>query len=263
MIHPLLLTEIFRFKYPRKIVYSYHRESRNYHSRIDLFFVSKIVQNNTQQIYYAPLGLSDHDCLIIKLEIPTPRENFFRRWICKPKVIKRKTFQEKFQSVWNVFIKLDDFDSTHWWIDFKTSLIFLLQEEEKQLNSEIRFELRQSQKEYRILAIDPTDEDLIQMDIIRKDIRILLEEKINNVLPGAQEQNVKQLSNLAKARIAHSKANQSKIYFLGDPVKGRVKTNADMINTAMEFYQELYEIKTIDITCWDELFTDIPSVIGE
>lgn len=89
----------------------------------------------------------------------------------------------------------------------------------------MRYELRQLQNEYRILANDPVDIHLIQIDII------------SNVLPGAQEQNVKQVSNLAKARVAHSKANQSKIDFLDDPVKGRVKTNTDMINTAMNYLQ--------------------------
>ncbi|CAF0951904.1 unnamed protein product, partial [Rotaria sordida] len=69
-------------------------------------------------------------------------------------------------------------------------------EEEKQMNHEIRHELYQLQLEYRIRANDPTDEDLMQMDIIHKDIRILLEKKINNTLPNAREQNVKQLSNL-------------------------------------------------------------------
>jgi len=260
MINPLCLGELFRVKHPRMVTYSYHDTSRNYHSRIDLYFGSRIIQKNTKEIYYAPVGLSDHDCLVIKLNIPTSNEEVFRRWISNPKVIKRKSFQEKFQSMWNVFLQLDNFNSTHWWKDFKTSLTFLLQEEEKQINHEMRYQLSQLQAEYRSRANDPTDDDLLQMDIIRKDIRMLLEEKINNVLPNAQEQNIKQLSYLAKSRFVHSKANQSKINFLDDPTKGQVNTNSDMINTATRFYQELYSSKPIDVMCWNEIFNDIPTL---
>ncbi|CAF4019582.1 unnamed protein product [Rotaria sordida] len=64
----------------------------------------------------------------------------------------------------------------------------------------------------------------------------------------------------AKARLVYSKANQSRIDVLDDPIKGQVKTNADMIDTAVKFYQDLYDIKTIDTSIWNELFTDLPSL---
>ena len=108
---------------------------------------------------------------------------------------------------------------------------------------------------------NPTDDNLIQMDIIRKDIGRLLEEKAKNILPERQELNIKGLSNLAKSRITYSKINQSKIPFLQHPLKGRVDTSSDMVDAAWLFYKELYDIKPIDTSCWDELFTDIPVTV--
>ncbi|CAF3957632.1 unnamed protein product, partial [Rotaria magnacalcarata] len=260
MINPLLLDEIFRSKHPRKITYSYHNDSRTIHSRIDLFFGSKIIKQNTTEIYYLPVGLSDHDSIVLKLNIPSNNDKEFHRWICNPTMITRNTFMEQFKLIWNVFLKTADFDSTEWWNDFKTSLIFLLQEEERHYNDECRYELRQLQCEYRFRATNPTENDMIQLDIIRKEIYGILEKKISNNVLGQQEQDVTSLSILAKARIAHAKSNKSRIIFLDHPVKGRVDSNIDMIETATNFYEQLYDTKPIDISCWNELFDDIPSL---
>ncbi|CAF5151365.1 unnamed protein product, partial [Rotaria magnacalcarata] len=186
MINQLLLDEIFRSKHPRKITYSYHNDSRTIHSRIDLFFGSKIIKQNTTEIYYLPVGLSDHDSIVLKLNIPSNNDKEFHRWICNPMMITRNTFTEQFQLIWNAFLKTADFDSTEWWNDFKTSLIFLLQEEERHYNDECRYELRQLQCEYRFRATNPTENDMIQLDIIRKEIYGILEKKISNNVLGQQ-----------------------------------------------------------------------------
>ena len=113
VINPLALIEIFRRKHPRKIIYSFHAGSGNYHSRIDLFFASKIVYKNTHEIFYTPVGLSDNDALIMTVNLPLSNINkVYRRWICNPNVLKRKTFVEKFQQVWNIIINTADFNST-------------------------------------------------------------------------------------------------------------------------------------------------------
>ncbi|CAF4546661.1 unnamed protein product, partial [Rotaria sp. Silwood2] len=113
----------------------------------------------------------------------------------------------------------------------------------------------------RFRATNPTENNMIQLDIIRKDIHRILEEKISNNILGQQEQDAKSLSIFARARIAHTKSNQSRITFLEHPLKGRVESSIDMIETATNFYEELYDIKTIDRTCWNELFADIPPLI--
>ena len=126
MVHPLLLTEIFRFKHPRRTVYSFHIESTDTHSRIDLFFGSQMVRENTQKIFYSPVRISDHDCLTIQFKIPTFKGKGHRRWICNARVIQRSTFMEKFSKMWNIFVKTADFNTTIWWSDFKASLTILL-----------------------------------------------------------------------------------------------------------------------------------------
>ncbi|CAF3298203.1 unnamed protein product [Rotaria socialis] len=245
MINPLLLDEIFRSKHPLELIY---------------FSDLKLSKKNTTEIYYLPVGLSDHDSIVLKLNIPSNNDKEFHRWICNSMMITRNTFTEQFQLIWNVFLKTADFDSTEWWNDFKTSLIFLLQEEERYYNDECRYELRQLQCEYRFRATNPTENDMIQLDIIRKEIYKILEEKISNNVLDQQEQDVTSLSILAKARIAHAKSNKSRIIFLDHPVKGRVDSNIDMIETATNFYEQLYDTKPIDRSCWNELFDDIPSL---
>ena len=71
-----------------------------------------------------------------------------------------------------------------------------------------------------------------------------------------QELNVKSLSNIAKTRFTYAKTNQNRITYLVDPMKGRVDTVEEMIEVATIFYQDLYGIKPIDRSIWNELFTD-------
>jgi exonuclease III len=189
VINPLLLTEIFRRKQPRKIIYSYHASAGNYHSRLDLVFGSDIIYKNTHEIGYVPVGLSDHDALILSIKIPPFNDkNIYRRWICNPNIIKRKSFLEKFHRVWNIIIKTADFNTTIWWKDFKTSLIMILQQEEKDLNQETRRELDELSKEYRFRATNPSNDDFAQLEIIRKKLHDALTKKFINAIPSQDAQ---------------------------------------------------------------------------
>ncbi|CAF4232324.1 unnamed protein product, partial [Rotaria sp. Silwood2] len=261
VINPLLLTEIFRRKHPRKIVYSYHASAGNFHSRIDLVFGSDIIYKNTHDIGYVPVGLSDHDALILSIKIPSfTDKNMHRRWICNPNVIKRKSFLEKFYRVWNIIINTADLNTTEWWNDFKTSLIMKIQQEEKELNRETRRELDGLSKEYRFRAINPSDDDLVQLEIIKQKLHDALTEKFVNSIPSQDDRDVKCLSNLAKVRLAHGKANQSRIAYLIYPSNGRVETDNEMMEICCNFYQDLYNVKPIDTSYWSELFRDITTL---
>ncbi|CAF4698087.1 unnamed protein product, partial [Rotaria sp. Silwood2] len=114
------------------------------------------------------------------------------------------------------------------------------------------------QNEYRSRATNPNADDLIQLEIIRKGIRSLLEEKINSNLPCNQEHNIKSLGILAKAHFTYYKFNQNKIQFLDHPTKGRVDTDLEMLEITTDFYKDLYDVKTVDTTIWNELFTGLP-----
>ncbi|CAF3766522.1 unnamed protein product [Rotaria sp. Silwood1] len=261
VINPLLLTEIFRRKQPRKIIYSYHASAGNYHSRIDLVFGSDIIYKNTHDIGYVPVGISDHDALVLSIKIPPSTDkNMHRRWICNPNVIKRKSFLEKFHRVWNIIINTADLNTTEWWNDFKTSLIMIIQQEEKELNRETRRELDELSKEYRFRATNPSNDDLAQLEIIRQKLHDALTEKFVNSIPRQDDRDFKCLSNLAKARLAHAKANQSRIYYLTHPSKGRVETDDGMMEICCNFYQDLYNVKPIDTFYWSELFGDIATL---
>ncbi|CAF3744353.1 unnamed protein product, partial [Rotaria socialis] len=261
VINPLLLTEIFRRKQPRKIIYSYHASAGNYHSRIDLVFGSDIIYKNTHDIGYVPVGISDHDALVLSINIPPLTDkNMHRRWICNPNVIKRKSFLEKFHEIWNIIINTADLNTTEWWNDFKTSLIMIIQQEEKELNRETRRELDELSKEYRFRATNPSNDDLAQLEIIKKKIHDALTEKFINSIPSQDDRDFKCLSNLAKARFAHGKANQSRIAYLIHPSKGRVETDNEMMEICCNFYQDLYNVKPIDTSYWSELFEDITTL---
>ena len=93
-----------------------------------------------------------------------------------------------------------------------------------------------------------------------KKIHDRLAERLVNVIPGPDEHDLKSLSNLAKARVAHDKANQSRINFLIHLSKGRVETENEMIDVATNFYQELYDVKPIDTSYWKDLFADITTL---
>ena len=260
VVHPLILTELFRSKYPRKITFSFHSEARDSHSRIDLFFSSEIVRKCTQDIYYSSAGLSDHDSLVLQINVPPRTGETSSRWICNPLVISRPSFMEKFLMIWDVFVKTNDFNTPVWWGDFKTSLTLLLQDEQTQMNKEKRYDLHRLQNEYRFRSHDTSEENLNRLESIRREIHRLLEEKIRINLSKHQEQNTKALSNLAKTRFDCSRSNQNRIPFLDHPSKGRVTDDNDILEVASNFYKELYDVKPIDTSCWNELFGDIPTL---
>ncbi|CAF3328262.1 unnamed protein product [Rotaria socialis] len=52
----------------------------------------------------------------------------------------------------------------------------------------------------------------------------------------------------------------SELPFLIIPVKGGVDSNIDTIEAATNFYEQLYDIKPIERSCWDKLFDDISSI---
>ncbi|CAF4179305.1 unnamed protein product [Rotaria sp. Silwood2] len=100
----------------------------------------------------------------------------------------------------------------------------------------------------RSRATNPNTDYLIQLEIIRKDIRSLLEEKININLPCHQEHNIQSLGILAKAHFTYSKCNQNRIQFLERPTKGRVETDLEILEIATDFCNDLYDVKTADTT---------------
>ena len=108
------------------------------HTRIDLFFGSKIVYGHPEQVYYSPVGISDHDAIMMNLKIPSVERNMLNRWITNSVVLARSGFMHRFKEIWNVFMQVADFGSAVWWCDFKMSLTFLLQEERKLFNNEKR-----------------------------------------------------------------------------------------------------------------------------
>ncbi|CAF1666942.1 unnamed protein product, partial [Rotaria sordida] len=245
VINPLLLTEIFRRKQSRKMIYSYHASAGNYHSRIDLVFGSDIIYKNTHDIGYVPVGISDHDALVLSIKIPP---------------LTDKNMHQKFHRVWNIIINTADLNTTEWWKDFKTSLIMIIQQEEKELNRETRRELDGLSKEYRFRATNPSNDDLAQLEIIRQKLHDALTGKFVNSIPSQDDRDFKCLSNLAKVRLAHGKANQSRIAYLTHPSKGRVETDNGMMEICCNFYQDLYNVKPIDTYYWSELFEDITTL---
>ncbi|CAF4457223.1 unnamed protein product, partial [Rotaria magnacalcarata] len=64
----------------------------------------------------------------------------------------------------------------------------------------------------------------------------------------------------AKARLAHGKANQSRIAYLIHPSTGRVEVDNEMMEICCNFYQALYNVKPIDTSYWSELFEDITTL---
>jgi hypothetical protein len=167
---------------------------------------------------------------------------------------------EKFHRVWNIIIKTADFNTTIWWKDFKTSLIMILQQEEKDLNQETRRELDELSKEYRFRATNQSNDDFAQLEIIRKKLHDALTKKFINAIPSQDDRDTKCLSNLAKARFAHEKANQSRIAYLTHPTKGRVETDTEMMEVCSSFYQDLYNVKPIDTSYWSEIFVNITTL---
>lgn len=262
---PLHLTELFRYKHPKKIIYSHHTAHNNNHSRIDLFFGTDSIKRSVKMIDYTPIGISDHDGLSMRLEIPSPPATAmtpknYQRWICNPAVVKRESFMPRFRKIWDVISPSIDFNSFDGWMDFKSSLILLLQDEQKQLVKETRKDLRELQQQYRKLATNPSPDNLKEMEDVRARMKKILEEKLDANTHVAGERDLKSLGSLAKSSLANAQANRSKIKFLDHPTKGRVEAVEDLIEVATDFYQNLYKKQVVDRNQWDTLFQGLPQL---
>jgi hypothetical protein len=169
---PLHLTELFRYKHPKEKIYSYHNIHTNMHSRIDMFFGTDQIKRNIKKIYYTPIGVSDHDGLAIQIEMLSPTKNNtntvnFNRWICNPSVMNRDSFMPRFRKIWNIISRSADFSGLDWWSDLKSSIILLLQDEQKEMIKENRQEMRNLQNLYRYYSKNPNQNDLIELEKIR------------------------------------------------------------------------------------------------
>lgn len=257
-IRPLCLTELFRFRHPRKIVYSYHSDQQNIHSRIDFFFGTEFVKKNTQQVEYVPLAISDHDALTITLSTPTATAVEYRRWICNPLVARRTTFLPRFRKIWDVLHQTADFDSLEWWTDLKVSLTLLLQDEQGQMVREGRKEVRELQRQYRKLSVNPSQEHLERLISLRTELRRLLEEKVATNTRWQQERSPGALNTLARTALFNRQAQRATIPFLDHPTRGRITTDHGMLEIATAFYRELYQRKPCDESAWQEIFDGTP-----
>lgn len=259
-LQPLSLIELYRSKHPRSIAYSFHNESRNIHSRIDFFFGTKMIRKNILYIAYTPVGISDHDGISLRLSSPPTTATEYRRWICNGEVTKRPSFLPRFQKIWNVFKKSSDFNDIAWWLDLKTSLILLLQDEQKRMIAESRNDIKRLQERYRILATNTSTNNFMEMEEIRDSIREVLVKKVIANNHGYRERSTQELGEIARSRLSSTRANQSVIHFLNHPLKGRVDEVDDMLEVATSFYQDLYQEKQINTSSWNELFADLPKL---
>lgn len=260
VITPLSLTEMFRFKHPKTITFSFHNDQLNIHSRIDLFLGTDLVKKNTLRVGYIPLAISDHDAITTTMSIPTSAECEFRRWTCNPQVIKRATFMPRFRRIWEVICGTADFDTLDWWADFKVSLVLLLQDEQRQMSLEQRRELRELQKDYRKCSINPSPEQLERLGAIRAEICRILEAKVSANTHWQKERNIDSLNALARSAISNLQSKRSTIPFLDHPTRGRVTTVPEMLNIASAFYQDLYGQEQVDESSWQNLFCGLPKL---
>lgn len=127
-------------------------------------------------MYYTRIGVSDHDGLAIKIKIPSPTT--FNRWICNPAAVKRISFLTRFQKIWDVISYSTDSDSLHWWLDLKSSIILLLQDGEKEILQENGQEMGNLQQRYRFYSRNPNQDDMVQIEMIRSEMKKLSEKKL-------------------------------------------------------------------------------------
>ncbi|CAF4132314.1 unnamed protein product, partial [Adineta steineri] len=71
-----------------------------------------------------------------------------------------------------------------------------------------------------------------------------LTEKFVNAIPSQDDRHIKCHRNLIKARLVHGKANQSRIAYLIDPTKDRVKTDNEMMENCGNCYHFIKMVNT-------------------
>ena len=179
--------------------------------------------------------LSEHDANSLILTFPISSSMEYYRWICNIEVLKCPTFYIRFQEVWKIFRQSSDFNNFQWWFDLKTCFTLLLQDEQRRLVKQIHSELKILQDPYRILAIDPSNDDLAEMIKIRSSIHKLFVEKSTANNHGYRERNVQDLGEIARLSLSSTQANLSLIHFLNHPLKGRVEEVGEMLNVAINF----------------------------
>ena len=65
---------------------------------------------------------------------------------------------------------------------------------------------------------------------------------------GYRERSAQPLGELAEARLSSPGPNQSVIQFLNHPLKDRVDRIDEILDTVSNFYQELYQEESVDVS---------------
>ena len=244
IMHKFDLEDVCRRRYPEKKMFSWSRGIKA--SRIDMWLISKSLDNQVDKCKYKVCPLSDHD--IAEVTFRTSETKFGKGiWKMNTDILMSELFQKSFKSFWSHWqIKKSDYkDIGKWWDIGKKKIKDLTINVAKSINKSRKEEIDKLEKEIENAQV--ANKSMESIEEMKRNLKKLLEHKGEGARIRSRvkwfeegEKSSKYFFNLEK-RNAKEKAWENILDADGNIVCGL----QNILETQVKFYSDLYTAEAI------------------
>ena len=265
------IVDIYRDRYPNKVVFSFKRLSNNslQQSRIDHMLISRELSVNIQNMYYNDTSLSDHSFMYLKCDFSNV-ERGPGVWILNNSLLQDEVYVEKVKELIRKETESDFFHKnvTIAWDNLKYKIKKFSQVYSKNM-SKIRykeyFDIQNELQKLSAKAANGLDIDYAKYESLKLELKNYEETKCKGAILRSKafwateyDKNTKYFLNLEKHR---QECNSVKEVFNknGDVVQN----SDDILDVEFEFYKDLYDCVSIKENKVTEILQNITDEIDE
>ena len=267
LCHDYNLTDVFRTLNPYRYATTWHSPaSKDIHTRLDRFYVSKSVITDDIAFNFYPVSFSDHDIFSFTFKNPSSAEFGTGYWKFNDNLLNDREFTDSFRTFYKYHTRNLDV-SLKFWDNLKSKIKNFCILYCKKTASEKFNELRKLRQKYSILLqneiadpgsyyeqaetlrvqIDKLENENLSGAKIRAKIEILKDEENPSYFFSKVEQNKSKKKTISKVECNGEIFSQSK----------------DILNCFRNFYQDLYTAEPIDNDVAEMFLNDLPSLSSD
>ena len=261
------LVDCFRHLHPNKKNVTWTRsnvatgnDSSNYDqigTRIDRFYISKLICNSITSFETLPCACSDHSFIQITLAANSGIDIGKSYWKFNDQLLDDCNFVRSFELFWQLLTR-DKNVTLEWWDDVKNQIKMFCIDYSKSKNKKQFGELKHLKKQYSNLNLQ-TESDLHTYN----DIKLKVKDIENNILKGTIIR--------SKTQTIESNENPTTYFFQKEASQSKQRTittiqhnnntyNNSILTSFRSFYQNLYNEEPVDSSLNSLFFDGLPQI---
>ena len=228
-------------------------------TRIDRFYISKLICNSITSFETLPCACSDHSFIQMTLAANSGIDIGKSYWKLNDQLLDDCNFIRSFELFWQ-YLTLNKNITLEWWDDIKTQIKLFCIDYSKSKNKQQFRELKHLKKQYSHINLQ-SESDLHTYN----DIKLKVKNIENNILKGTIIR--------SKTQTIESNENPTAYFFQKEASQGKQKTiqtiqhNNNTYNNSKEiltcfqsFYQNLYNEEPVDSSLNSIFFDGLPQI---